>query len=73
MRCWHSYLSGAKCKWFAYGPADATAIPSSLASLKSEWFCFSDISFPGCPGKEAIKWVLLLLLYLEKYDKRFGC
>ena len=30
MRCWHGYLSGAKCKWLAYGPADATAIPSSL-------------------------------------------
>jgi len=25
----------ARCKWFAYGPADATATPSSLASLKS--------------------------------------
>jgi len=34
MRCWHGYLSGAR-KWFAYGPADATAILSSLASLKS--------------------------------------
>jgi len=36
MRCWHSYLSRARCKWFAYGPADATATPSSLASLKSK-------------------------------------
>jgi len=24
-----------RCKWFAYGPTDATASPSSLASLKS--------------------------------------
>ena len=32
MRCWCGYLSGARCKWFA---ADATATPSSLASLKS--------------------------------------
>jgi len=30
MRCWHGYLSGARCKWFVYGPADTTAIPSSL-------------------------------------------
>jgi len=30
-----SCLSGARCEWFAYGPADATATPSSLASLKS--------------------------------------
>jgi len=35
MKCWHGYLSGARCRWFAYGPADATATPSSLASWKS--------------------------------------
>jgi len=34
MRCWHGYLSGAS-KWFAYGPADTTAILSSPASLTS--------------------------------------
>jgi len=33
MRSWHCYLSGARCKWFACGPSDATATPSSLASL----------------------------------------
>jgi len=35
MRCWRGYLSGARCKWFAYGPADVTATSSSLTSLKS--------------------------------------
>jgi len=35
MGYWHGYLSGARCKWFAYGPADATPTPLSLASLKS--------------------------------------
>jgi len=35
MGCWHGYLSGTKGKLFAYGPADATATPSSLVSLKS--------------------------------------
>jgi len=35
MRCWSGYLSEAGCKWSAYGPADATATSSSLASLKS--------------------------------------
>jgi len=25
MRCWRGYLSAARCKWFPYGPADATA------------------------------------------------
>jgi len=28
-----------KIQMIAYGPADATATPSSLASLKSEWSC----------------------------------
>jgi len=27
--------AGERCRWFTYGPADATATPSSLASLKS--------------------------------------
>ena len=37
MRCWCGYLSGARCRLFAYGPADATAFPnpSSLDSFKS--------------------------------------
>jgi len=35
MRCWCDHLFGAKCKWFAYGPANANATPPSLASLKS--------------------------------------
>ena len=35
MRCWRGYLFWARCKWFAYGPTDATATRSSLASLKS--------------------------------------
>ena len=25
VRYWSGYLSAARCKWFAYGPADATA------------------------------------------------
>ena len=57
MRCWHSYLSGVRCKWFVYGPADATATPSSLASLKSFVLTFLVPAYPGCPGKEAVKWV----------------
>jgi len=27
MRCWYGYLFAARCRLFAYGPADATAIP----------------------------------------------
>jgi len=35
MSCWRGYLSEVRWKWFACGPADATATPSSPASLKS--------------------------------------
>jgi len=55
MRCWRGYMSGARCKWFAYDPADATATASSLASLKSRlvsWFLVP--SYSGCPWKEAV-------------------
>jgi len=34
VRYWRGYLSGARCIWFEYGPADATATPSSLAPVK---------------------------------------
>jgi len=34
VRSWCGYLSGAWCGWVAYSPVDATATPSSLASLK---------------------------------------
>jgi len=34
MWCWHDYLSAVRCRWFAHGPADTTATPSFLASLK---------------------------------------
>jgi len=33
VRYWYGYLSGVRCKWFAYGP-DATATSSSLALVK---------------------------------------
>jgi len=67
-RCALVVLSGARCKWFAYGPADATATPSSLAT------CFIKIqigltflqvpAYPGCPGKEAAIRVLCLCLHV---------
>jgi len=34
MRYWHSYLYAARYKSFAYGPANVTATPSSLASFR---------------------------------------
>jgi len=32
MRCWCGYLSGARCRLFAYGPADATASQNPISS-----------------------------------------
>ena len=47
MRCWRGYLPGTRCKWHAYGAADATATPSSLLHLV--------LDYPGCPGKKDVK------------------
>ena len=55
---WRGYLSGARCKWFAYGPADSTATPSSLAPIKSRMVYLPGAGlYPGCPGKKAGKWM----------------
>jgi len=44
----------------AYGPADATVTPSSLASLQNpKRFTFLILAYRGCPGKKVIKQVLL--------------
>jgi len=57
MRYWRCYLSAARCKWFAYGPADATATPSSLAPVQSRMVYLSGVAYPGCSGKKAVKWM----------------
>jgi len=55
VRYWHSYLSGARCKWFAYGPADDTATLSSLAAVKSRMVCLSGGSLPRLSWKKVVK------------------
>jgi len=50
MRCWCGCLSGARCKGFAYGSADATATPSSLASEKSR------MVYPSGTGLPRLSW-----------------
>ena len=43
MRCCCGYRSGSRCRLFAYGPADATAIPKPhyrLPHLNPDWFFF---------------------------------
>jgi len=63
MRCWRGYLSEVRCRWFAYGPANATATLSSLASLKSRLVSFLLPAHPGCPGKESVKWLFVFTFY----------
>ena len=60
MRCCYSFLSEARCRLFAYGPADATASQNPIISCLVEiqtGFTFLVPAYPGCPGKEAVKWV----------------
>jgi len=48
----HGYLSGLGCKWFAYGPVDATATLSFLASLKSNMVYLSGTGLPRLSWKK---------------------
>jgi len=59
VRYWRGYLSGARCIWFAYCPAVATATLSSLALLKSRMVYLSDSGLTRLFWKKAIK-----LMYL---------
>ena len=54
MWCWCGYLFGARCKLFAYGPADATAIPKPhhlLPHLNPHWFYLSGTGLPRLSWK----------------------
>jgi len=55
VRYWLFYLSWARCKWFAYGPTDAIATPSSLAAVKSRMVCVSGAGLPRLSWKKAVK------------------
>jgi len=51
MRCWCGYLSGARCRLFAYGPADATASQNPLhllPHLNPDWFYLSGTGSSVC-------------------------
>ena len=48
MTWWCGYVSRARCKWFAYGPANATDTTSSCAS---DWFNLSDVGLPRLSWK----------------------
>jgi len=57
MRYWHSYLSGVRCRWFAYHPAGATATPASLGPVKSRMVYLSGAGSPRLSWKKAVKWM----------------
>jgi len=63
---WGGYLSGVRCKWFAYGPADATVTPSSLASLKSRLVYVSGTGLPRLSWKESVKRMCCLVFVTVK-------
>jgi len=55
-------MSAARCKRFAFGPADASATPSLLA------LTFLVPAYPVCPGRETIKRVCVLVSQLVQAD-----
>jgi len=54
VRYWHGYLPAARCKWFEYGPADATATPSSFAPVKSRNLYLSGAGLPKLSWKAVV-------------------
>jgi len=54
--CWRGYLSETRCKWFAYGPSDATTTPIISFFIKIQnGSSFLVPAYPGCPGKQPVK------------------
>jgi len=81
MRCWCGYLSGARCKLFAYGPTDVTAIskpPLSLASYKSRlvvpfWYWLAEVFLQkrllnGCSSSSSSSICLRFFQCFDTYD-----
>jgi len=52
VRYWRGYLSGVRCKLFAYGAADAAATPLSLAAVKSRMVFLSGAGLPRLSWKK---------------------
>ena len=54
--CWCGYMSEIRCRLFACGPADATAIPKPrylLPHFNLDWFYLSGTGLPGLFWKRA--------------------
>ena len=71
MLVWLAYLSGVGCRLFAYGPADATAsqnpVTSCLIQSETGFYLSSKLAYPGCSGKEAVKWVQFFAGYVTVF------
>jgi len=56
MRCWHGCLSGVRCKWFAYGLADATGTPIISCFIKIKiGLTVLVAAYHGYPEKEGVE------------------
>jgi len=72
MRCWCGYLSGTRCRLFAYGPVDAAAVPnptSSLASFKSRlvlpfWYQLAQVVLLNC-SHPSCRWYQYQPLFVQ--------
>ena len=84
VKCWHGYLSGARCR-LAYGPADATVTVSSFSKINIG-FTFLIPAHPDSAGKTAVKYacvyvtVLIVVIiivqtsrFVHHYVDRFIC
>jgi len=54
IRHWHGYLSGARCKWFAYSPL--MPLPPIISCFVKilNGSAFLVLFYPGCPGKRQL-------------------
>jgi len=65
------YLSGARCRLFAYGPADATACQNPIISCLfyiQTGFTFLVPVYPGCPEKRPFKCVCVYFKIKNSFD-----
>ena len=72
MGYWRGYRSGVWCKWFPYGPADATVTPSSLGLLKSRMVCLSDAGLPRLSLKK-VCWTYVVCSRYDSFNATFEC
>ena len=70
---WRGYLSGMRCKWLAYGSADAVATPSCLASIYSRMVYPSATSLPRFSRKKRPLNECVCIVYLNRCEHWYIC